>query len=496
MPSEQFILLPQRGLRALAIDSQARSVFASMHEHFETQKSTPLRYFGRAPTAFDVIDSTVEHGPKLVEIRPDSETSVQLRQMGFRLAPLRFYRPAVIRASFSPRPVANPRAQPVSLRVVSSQDGAPVRGAEISVFVDFANNLGAKSTTDSQGMAQLQLGEPPIQVDRLYITPPEGGFWGCYRVGFRMNSGDQIALLAVSLPFTDAVRYFYPQISSVDGAGVKVAVLDTGIDLAHEDLRVAGGANAVPGERSTEYGDNGAGHGTHVAGIIAAQGKMLFGLAPGVELRSYRIFAQNNGEATNYSIIKALILAAQDKCDLANLSLSGAVSDEALRDALSDAMDQGLVVVAAAGNDGRKPVSFPAQYDLGLAVTALGRKGTFPTGSIEEGDVDLRPPDALDANNFIAGFSNVGIQVSLTGPGVGILSTLPGNKYGPMSGTSMACPAVSGALARLLARDQQILNMPRDISRTRAILTMANNNAQTSHRIQFPISFQGSGLLL
>src|SRR5262249_19413030 len=146
----------------------------------------------------------------------------------------------------------------------------------------------------------------------------------------------------------------------------------------------------VLGENPDEFGDNGEGHGTHVAGIIAARGNAptgIRGLAPKVTLRSYRVFGKNKPGASNFAIAKAIDRAAADGCDLINMSLGGGEPDIATQEAIADARARGVVVIAAAGNDDRSPVSFPATDSLALAVSATGRKGTFPTDSIEIGNV-------------------------------------------------------------------------------------------------------------
>jgi len=88
-------------------------------------------------------------------------------------------------------------------------------------------------------------------------------------------------------------------------------------------------------------------------------------------------------------------------------------------------------VVSASGNDGRKEVAYPARYDKGLGVSAIGRKGTYPAGSREEGDVQAQPSSTKDPDNYVAGFSNIGSAIALAAPGVGILSTLPGRNTVP-----------------------------------------------------------------
>jgi subtilisin len=234
------------------------------------------------------------------------------------------------------------------------------------------------------------------------------------------------------------------------------------------------------------------GHGTHVAGIIAARGAPphgLSGLAPGVTLYSFRVFGQGKRVTTNYEVVKAIIFAVEEGCDLLNLSLGGLPPDEVIRDAILDAGDQGVLVIASAGNDNRQPVTRPASYVPALAVSAFGRMGTFPAGSYEEGYVDATPPGA-DPADFMASFTNIGRDVFLTAPGVGILSTVSGAGYAPMSGTSMACPAVTGYAARLLSANPAVLVMPRDAQRTRAITSLLSQNAVS---LGFPFDFEGFG---
>jgi subtilisin len=294
----------------------------------------------------------------------------------------------------------------------------------------------------------------------------------------------------VDLSFADALRFFYDHARDDAGAGVTVGVIDTGI-AAHPDLNVQGGANTVVGENESDFGDNGEGHGTHVAGIIAARGvppNGIRGLAPGVNLRSYRVFGKNSGEASNYAIAKAIDRAVDDGCDLINMSLGGGQPDEATKAAIEDARARGTLVMVAAGNDGRAAVSFPASDALALAVSALGRKGTFPLDATERGEVAR--PFGTDKNNFVAEFSNIGPEIDLIGPGVGILSTVPGG-YAPMSGTSMACPAVTGAAARILAARADILSLPRNPARSDE---MARVVLQSARSLGLGARFEGQGL--
>ena len=152
----------------------------------------------------------------------------------------------------------------------------------------------------------------------------------------------------------------------------------------------------------------------------------------------------------NFDIVRAIERAVADGCDLVNISIQLGSPDEAVQSAIQDAQAKGTVCLAAAGNNYQQPVSYPAKYPEALAISAIGKQGTFPPNSSEAADV-MPPFAATDPAVFLAAFSNIGPEISATAPGVGIISTLPGGLYGVQSGTSMACPAVTGFLAARLA---------------------------------------------
>lgn len=491
---QQYILLPTRGLRSTTpFVSETTKRFFARKSVMRGGPAAPARD-DMASVRWHEIDSIGDDGAKLVEMSPNSLSALRADQPGLKIVPVVYYRPAV-----APRFVIESRvkasaaktAVKIKLKIVSKKDGRPVAGAVVVGFIDFADRIGAQGTTNSKGEVSLALGGASKKLERIYIYP-EKNFWSALKKNLTVTSGTQLALNPVDLAFTDALRYFHGSSSGQAGDGVKIAVIDTGIDTKHPDLKVAGGANTVVGENENDFGDNGLHHGTHVAGIIAARGKPplgLRGLAPAITLQSYRVFGKNRGEASNFAIIKAIDRAVADGCDLINMSLGGGRPDEATMAAIEDARSQGSVVIVAAGNDERSPVSFPASYSLALAISALGRKGTFPKGTTEAGDVAA--PYGKDKKNFIAAFSNIGPEIDLTGPGVGILSTVPGG-YTPMSGTSMACPAVTGLAARLLSKRTDLLKMERRQARSEAIVQAI---LQAARLLGFGSRYEGQGIL-
>lgn len=494
--AQQFIILPPRGLSAAGATAHAvRNFFTTLESvrHLPAAAGrASLRATVSAPAArMRVVDSIHEDGPKLVEMDTNTMAALRAAEPGVRIVPIVYYHPArAPRAEIATkvRTARTGRAAGISITVVSAHGAAPVPGVNVVAFTDFDAREGAQGQTNQQGRATLALGGATKRVERLYLYAEEG-FWSGLLKNVTLSSGFQATLQPIALPFTDAVRHFYGDELIAAGIGVKVGVIDTGVG-PHDDLSVEGGVNTVTGEEPGNWKDNGSGHGTHVAGIIAGQNPSLIGVAPGVTLRSYRVFGKGADGATNFAISKAIDRAVADGCDLINMSLGGGDPDEATHSAIVDARAKGVLVFVATGNDDRAPVSFPASDSMALAVTALGRKGLFPAGTTQAADVVA--PYGTDRSNFIAAFSNVGPEVDLTGPGLGIISTFPGNKLAVMDGTSMACPAATGAAARLLAQLPNVLGMARDQARSDA---MAGAVLRAAATLGLPAELQGSGMI-
>jgi subtilisin family serine protease len=211
------------------------------------------------------------------------------------------------------------------------------------------------------------------------------------------------------------------------GAGIKVAVIDTGIALNHLDLKanIKGGYNAISPLRS--YNDDN-GHGTHVAGTIAAVDNEIgvIGVAPQAHLYAVKVL-NSSGVGYVSDVIVGLDWCIQNKMQVINMSLGGG-GTTSYHSAIKRAHGAGIVIVAAAGNDGMEnSVNYPAKYDETIAVSAT------------------------DGNNTLASWSSRGPEVDLAAPGVAILSTWNNGYYREGSGTSMATPHVAGTVALVLA---------------------------------------------
>ncbi len=211
------------------------------------------------------------------------------------------------------------------------------------------------------------------------------------------------------------------------GDGVKVAIIDTGVDHKHPDLAAnyLGGYDFV--NRNSDPMDDHS-HGTHVAGTIAALNNDIgvLGVAPQVGYYALKA-ADSSGRCSWSDVIASIDWAVKNDADIISMSLGGSYSST-LKAACDSAYNSGVLLVAAAGNTGGS-VLYPAAYDSVIAVSATS------------------------SNNVRPSWSSYGPQVELAAPGVSIYSTMPGSSYAFKSGTSMAAPHVAGVAALLLSTD-------------------------------------------
>jgi len=230
------------------------------------------------------------------------------------------------------------------------------------------------------------------------------------------------------------------------GANVKVAIIDTGIDPTHPDLkgRVAGGHNAI--DKNQPWVDDHF-HGTHVAGTVAAEldEKGVAGVAPKATLYAVKVLTKE-GSGSLFGIMGGVMWCAQNGIQVANMSLGAPQEMPLLQYALQMAVGAGVTIVAAAGNDG-KAVNWPAAYPESIAVSALCPAGITNTKLC---------PSAAEG---ISTFSSRGPQVAFIAPGVLIPSTVPTSNDASgvkaYSGTSMAAPHVAGLAALAVAKGAQ-----------------------------------------
>lgn len=274
--------------------------------------------------------------------------------------------------------------------------------------------------------------------------------------------------------FTDAGQ------RNLTGRGIRIGVLDSGIDYTHPDLggcfgpgcKVADGYDFYDNDPDPKDRN---GHGTHVAGIIAGKSNNYKGVAPDATLYAYRVCEYS---CYNSDVILALERSADpdknpltsDALDIVNLSLGGSgTQDDPMTIATNNAVKAGIVVVVAAGNDGTSygALGSPANAELAISVAASNKSDQITSYS-------SRGP--ADTDQFV--------KPDLTAPGDSIYSTLPNNDAGFKSGTSMAAPHVAGAAA--LLKQQQLKRTP---SMIKSLLMSQTKDIGAS------VAEQGSGRL-
>lgn len=211
------------------------------------------------------------------------------------------------------------------------------------------------------------------------------------------------------------------------GEKVKVAVLDTGIDLKHKDLmrNIKGGYNAID-RRQSATDDNG--HGTHVAGTIAAKNNRqgVVGVAPNTWLYSVKVL-DSYGEGYISDVVEGIEWCIRHKIKVINMSFGIGEDMPILKDSIIEATQHGIIVVAAAGNNyGSYTIDYPAAYQEVISVS-----GT----------------DNID---FIGDFSPRG-KIDFVAPGVDIYSTYLNNDYSSLEGTSMATPHITGIIVLIIS---------------------------------------------
>jgi len=207
---------------------------------------------------------------------------------------------------------------------------------------------------------------------------------------------------------------------ATSGGSVAVAILDTGIDTSHPDLsgKIAKSVNFT----SSPSAEDVHGHGTHVAGIVAAttgNGVGVAGVCSSCTIFNVKVLA-DNGNGSWASISEGIYWAVDNGAKVINLSLGGTTSSSSLSSAIDYAWSRGVVIVAAAGNNGTTSAFYPAYLPKVIAVASSNNRDQKSS------------------------YSNYGAWVSVAAPGETILSTVRGGSYGLKSGTSMASPVVAG----------------------------------------------------
>ncbi|MCC5658649.1 S8 family serine peptidase [Nostoc sp. XA010] len=264
------------------------------------------------------------------------------------------------------------------------------------------------------------------------------------------------------------------------GKGVVVAVVDTGVDYNHEDLKnniwtntkeIAG--NSIDDDGNGYIDDNygwnfsdqnnntldNNGHGTHVSGTIAGENNNygVTGIAYDAKIMPVKVLNES-GSGSYSSISKGIRYAVDNGANVINLSLGGASSNRSLESAINYASSKGVIVVMAAGNDGDSSPDYPARYAYksGIAVGAVDKNNNMPDFSNRSGANEIS---------------------YVTAPGVKVYSSVPNNQYATYSGTSMAAPHVAGVVALMLSANPNLT----DAQVRQIVAETAGNSTQSTN---------------
>ncbi|MCS4538211.1 MAG: S8 family serine peptidase [Thaumarchaeota archaeon] len=283
-----------------------------------------------------------------------------------------------------------------------------------------------------------------------FIIPPplEEDVRSDPRVAF-MEKNQRVAIFSQTLP---------TGVNRIDAEGssnpvdVDIAIIDTGIDLDHPDLNVVASTNCAQGgpfnnQCEDGKGDDGNGHGTHVAGIASALDNTIgvVGVAAGAKLWAVKVL-DNSGSGWMSWIIAGVdwVTSHAGEIEVANMSLGCECKSDALDKAIANSVNAGVTYVVAAGNSAKDAKDFsPANHPDVITVSAIadsdGKCGK------------LGPSTKYGADDTFASFSNFGSLIEQAAPGVDLYSTYKDGGYATMSGTSMASPHVAGAAGRYKA---------------------------------------------
>ncbi|MEA5582082.1 S8 family peptidase [Nodularia harveyana UHCC-0300] len=271
------------------------------------------------------------------------------------------------------------------------------------------------------------------------------------------------------------------------GKGVVVAVLDTGVDYNHADLKnniwtnpgeIAGngidndGNGYIDDAQGWNFADNSNnvidvnGHGSHVAGTIAGtnNGFGVTGIAYDAKIMPVKVLG-DGGSGNSNSLADGIYYAVNNGANVINLSLGGNFPNSTIENAIEYASSKGAVVVMAAGNNGYPFTGYPASYaeNWGLAVGAVDKKNNMASFSNRAG---------MNAFPYV------------TAPGEGVYSTVPGNDYATYSGTSMATPHVAGVVALMLSANPNLT----DAAVRQIIIETAGNSTSVAGSYDFNFS--------
>lgn len=342
--------------------------------------------------------------------------------------------------------------------LILGADGQPLEKAQVELT---GKTFQGKATTGKDGRATVVLfGEAPNTIMSLYVKP-WADHWESFveRPSLSIPGLNTVALQPLSATFPDfpgrqmlgwgqELMGLHQIPAHLNGQGVKIAIIDSGCDNTHPLLKhIKHGLDLNNRADTSTWTQDEIAHGTHCAGVIAGAataGQGIRGFAPGAEVHIFKVFPDGRFD----TLMRALDLCIERQIDVVNCSLGSDQPNTFVRNKLEEARQNGVACVVATGNSARE-VQFPANLPSVLSVAALGQQQRFPTGTQHARNVLT---ELIGLNGvFPARFSCFGPEVRLSGPGVAVVSTVPGGGYAAWDGTSMAAPHITGLAALVLA---------------------------------------------
>jgi hypothetical protein len=445
---------PQAGTGGPALDADGLHRLLEGDPEVAVRRRLPTRAAepgveGRSFPAVVVADMTAEHAATLRQRLPQVHIECD-RLLTYSEVPV----PPRKRRAASATPPLGTESTYVFL--VQDSDGAPVPGAVVMLT---GSGWPAQAVTGPDGRATVTMVGETAESIVSVLVKPRSGHWSAYVERPALSSSRENLIEPAKL--SDGLEGFPgrqvfgwgQRAMDLDrlprafrGAGVKLAIIDSGVATEHPDLlgRVTCGIG-LAGGKPDGWADDTAHHGSHCAGIIAGgdDGRGIVGFAAEAEVHACKIFP--GGRFSD--LIEALDYCIDQRIDVMNLSLGSRHSSWLVAAKIEEARQAGVACVVAAGSDGGS-VGFPGNLPTVLTVAAIGKLGTFPAGTGHAAEV--RGP-VTGEGYFSPLFTCHGPEVDVCAPGVAVLSCVPPGTYAAWDGTSMAAPHVTGLAALVLA---------------------------------------------
>jgi subtilisin family serine protease len=340
---------------------------------------------------------------------------------------------------------------------IVNQDNRPVAEADVILV---GKSGAVQAMTDSSGQARLTLfDEVPAAIEGLYVRP-RADYWSYWisRPGLDLNQPTTVRLARLDQVFArfpdqplvswglKAMRLDALPVEQFHGQGIRVALIDSGCANSHRNLRRVQAGLDMLESGNNRWAEDDLGHGTHCAGIIAADGMTsgIRGIAPRADLLPVKIHPY--GRISD--LIDALDQCIQRGIDIVALNFGTDERSALLERKIAEATDLGIACIAPVGDSGG-PVRFPASLPTVVGVSVLGWRAAFPSDSFHSQAIGAG--GGTNDGYFVARFSCSGPEVDVCGPGVAIVSAAPPDNYVALDGTALAPAHLVGLASLLLA---------------------------------------------